>query len=201
MNGKSECCAAEKQLVQEFQHVKSCWCCFLMLGILLVLCGTAAIAVPPFTVAYSLVTVLVLGILLMVSGIVTIVSSFWIGKWSGMLLHLLVGILYLVIGFVITERPGAAAMLMTLFIAAMFIVLGAFRIVSSLTLRFPQWGWVLLNGIITLILGVVIYRHFPESALWVIGLLVGIELLFNGWSWIMLALAIRKIPKELPAGQ
>jgi uncharacterized membrane protein HdeD (DUF308 family) len=171
-----------------------------MLGILLVLCGTAAIAVPPFTVAYTLVTVLVLGILLMVSGIVSIVSSFWIGKWSGMLLHLLAGILYVVMGFMITEEPGAAAVIMTLFIAATFIVLGAFRIASALALRFPQWGWVMLNGIITLLFGIVIYRHFKESALWVIGLLVGIELLFNGWSWIMLALAIRKIPKELPAG-
>jgi uncharacterized membrane protein HdeD (DUF308 family) len=45
----------------------------------------------------------------------------------------------------------------------------------------------------------VIYRHFPESALWVIGLLVGVELLFNGWSWIMLSLAVRKIPCDLPA--
>jgi uncharacterized membrane protein HdeD (DUF308 family) len=172
-----------------------------MLGVLLVLCGAAAIAVPPFTVAYTLVTVIVLGVLLMVSGIVTIVSAFWIGKWSGMLLHLLAGILYLVTGFVITERPVATAAVMTLFIAATFIVLGAFRIASALALRFPQWGWVMLNGIITLLLGVVIYRHFLESALWVIGLLVGIELLFNGWSWIMLSLAVRKIPNELPAGQ
>jgi uncharacterized membrane protein HdeD (DUF308 family) len=201
MNGKSECCEAGKQIHQELGHVRSCWLCFFMLGVLLVLCGTAAIAVPPFTVAYTLVTVIVLGVALMVAGIVTIVSAFWIGKWSGMLLHLLAGILYLVMGFVITERPVATAVVMTLFIAATFIVLGAFRAVSALALRFPQWGWVMLNGIITLILGVVIYRHFLDSALWVIGLLVGIELLFNGWSWIMLSLAVRKIPKELPAGQ
>ena len=114
---------------------------------------------------------------------------------------MLAGILYLVTGFVISERPGASAMVMTLFIAATFIVLGAFRITSAIALRFPQWGWVLLNGIITMMLGVVIYRHFPESALWVIGLIVGIELLFNGLSWIMLSIAVRKIPNELPAGQ
>jgi len=199
MNGKSLCCETEKQLIQEFRHVKSCWCCFMMLGVLLVLCGTAAIVVPPFTVAYSLITVIVLGVLLMAAGIVTIVSSFWIGKSSGMLLHLLAGILYLVVGFMISESPVATAIVLTLFIAATFIVLGAFRIVTALTIRFAQWGWVLLNGIITLLLGIVIYRHFRESALWVIGLLVGLELLFNGWSWIMLSLAVRKIPKELPA--
>jgi uncharacterized membrane protein HdeD (DUF308 family) len=199
MSNSSECCGVENQLCQEFKHVKSFWLCFLMLGILLVVCGTAAIVVPPFTVASTLITVIVLGVLLMVGGIVTIVSSFWIGRWSGMLLHMLAGILYLVAGFVISEKPGASLAVMTLFIAATFIVLGAFRIASAIALRFPQWGWVLLNGIITMMLGMVIYRNFPESKLWVIGLIVGIEMLFNGLNWIMLSMAIRKIPKDLPA--
>ncbi len=196
MNQKSGCCAVENQLAQEFKHVRSCWCCFLMLGVLLVLCGAAAIVVPPL---FTLITAIVLGIALMVAGIVTIISSFWIGKWSGMLLHLLAGILYLVVGFIVSERPIEGAIIITLFIAATFIVLGLFRIVSALVVRYPQWGWVLFNGIITLLLGLVIYRHFPNSALWVIGILVGVELVFNGWTWIMLALAVKKIPKELPA--
>ena len=196
MNQKSECCGVENQLVEEFQHVRSCWVCFLLLGILLVLCGTAAIVVPPL---FTVVTAIVLGIALMVSGIVTIVSAFWMGKWSGMLLHLLAGILYLVVGFIVSEEPIEAALLITLFIAAAFIVLGLFRIVSALVVRFPQWGWVLVNGIVTLLLGLVIYRHFPRSALWVIGILVGVELILNGWTWIMLSLAVRKIPRELPA--
>jgi uncharacterized membrane protein HdeD (DUF308 family) len=193
MNEKLPCCDVEKQLYQDFRHVKSCWFCFLLLGILLVLCGTAAIVVPPL---FSLITIMLLGILLVVTGIVTIISSFWIGKWSGMLLHLLVGILYLVVGFMIGEQKVEALLLITSLLAAMFIVLGVFRIVSALVIRFSQWGWVLLNGIVTMLLGVIIYRHFPESALWVIGLLVGIELIFNGWTWIMLSLAVRKIPIE-----
>ncbi len=197
MNQKSECCAVENQLAQEFKHVRSCWCCFLMLGILLVLCGAVAIIIPPL---FTLLTTKVLGIVLMVAGLVTIISSFWIGKWSGMLLHLLAGILYLVIGFVVSDRPVETAIIITIFIAATFIVLGSFRIVSALVVRFPQWGWVLINGIITLLLGIVIYRHLQTSVLWVIGILVGVELLLNGWSWIMLSLAVRKIPKELPAG-
>jgi uncharacterized membrane protein HdeD (DUF308 family) len=196
MNQKLECCGVENQLAQEFKHVRSCWCCFLMLGILLVVCGSVAIVIPPL---FTLLTAIVLGIALMVAGIVTIVSSFWIGKWSGMLLHLLAGILYLVVGFMVSEQPVAGALVITLFIAATFIVMGLFRIVSSLVVRFPQWGWVLFNGIITLLLGIVIYRHLQTSALWVIGILVGVELLFNGWGWIMLALAVKKIPKELPA--
>jgi uncharacterized membrane protein HdeD (DUF308 family) len=65
-----------------------------------------------------------------------------------------------------------------------------------LTVRFPHWGWAMLNGVVTFMCGAVIYRHFPKCALWVVGLLVGVELLFNGWTWIMLSLAIRRIPDK-----
>ncbi len=60
----------------------------------------------------------------------------------------------------------------------------------------PVLGLVLLNGIVTFLLGVIIYRNFPESGIWVIGLLVGLEMLFHGWTWIMLSLAIRRIPAK-----
>jgi uncharacterized membrane protein HdeD (DUF308 family) len=60
--------------------------------------------------------------------------------------------------------------------------------------RFHGWGWVLANGIVTLILGVLIWREWPESALWVIGMFVGIDMLFAGWSWVMTALAVRSVP-------
>ena len=106
------------------------------------------------------------------------------------------GILYLVAGFVITERPGETALAMTIFISLSFVVMGAFRTVASLLLRYPQWGWSLLNGVITLLAGVVIYRQLPFDAFWVVGLLVGLEMLFNGWTWIMLSQGIRNLPSE-----
>ena len=53
-----------------------------------------------------------------------------------------------------------------------------------------------MNGVVTLLAGIVIYKHFPQSALWVIGLLVGLEMLFNGWTWIMLAIGLRKLPAQ-----
>jgi uncharacterized membrane protein HdeD (DUF308 family) len=86
--------------------------------------------------------------------------------------------------------------MLTFFLAISFMVLGAFRTVGALIIRFPQWGWALLNGTITFLCGLVIYRHLPLDALWVIGLLVGLEMLFNGWTWIMLSIEVRKIPKE-----
>jgi uncharacterized membrane protein HdeD (DUF308 family) len=183
---------AESPLRAEFRHLKSNWWCILILGIFLVVCGTIALVFP---ILSNVAVMVVLGVVLMVSGIVTIVTAFWLGKWSGLLVQLLVGILYVVVGMQIADAPVKAGVVMAAFIAGFFIVAGAFRIVAALVSRFPYWGWALLNGIVTLLCGVVIYRHFPQCAFWVVGLLVGLEMLFNGWSWIMLALAIRRIPE------
>jgi uncharacterized membrane protein HdeD (DUF308 family) len=185
-----------QQMQHELQHMQKQWRWFLLLGIMLVVGGTAAIIVPLVTAAASLVAVIVVGIVLMISGVATIIGSVWAGKWSGMLMHLLVGILYVVVGFLIIDRPIAAVVVFTLYIAMIFILLGSYRIIASLSVRFPQWGWALLNGVITLLAGIIIYKHFPQSVFWVIGLLVGMEMLFNGWTWIMLALGLRKLPVQ-----
>ncbi|HWA99193.1 MAG TPA: HdeD family acid-resistance protein [Pirellulales bacterium] len=179
----------------ELQRLRHHGVWFIVLGVLLVVAGTAAIVVPAVTVGTTFAATIFLGVLLMVAGVATIINSFWVGQWSGFFLNLLVGILYLAAGFIMTENPVVSAVTLTVFIAVSWIVLGVFRIVSALTIRFGQWGWALLSGAITTIAGVVIYRHLPFDAAWVIGLLVGLEMLFNGWTWIMLGTALRRIPK------
>ena len=82
-------------------------------------------------------------------------------------------------------------MQLTLVVALFLLISGLFRIVASLMLQFHDWGWVLLNGIVTLLLGLLIYKHWPADGLWVIGLFVGIDMIFNGWAWIMLSLGLR----------
>jgi uncharacterized membrane protein HdeD (DUF308 family) len=181
--------------LREFQHLRSSWFWFFLLGLVLVTCGTLAIIFPAVTASTSILATVVLGVCLMVAGVATIITSFWAGRWSGLLLQLLVGILYVVVGYEISDQPLKGAAMLTAFIAAMFVVLGFFRIVAALVIRFPYWGWALLNGVVTLLIGVIIYRHFPESALWVIGLLVGIEMLLHGWNWIMLSMAVKNIPE------
>ena len=59
--------------------------------------------------------------------------------------------------------------------------------------HFDGWGWVLVNGLVTLALGIMIWRRWPEASFWVIGLFVGIDLLFAGWSWVMTAVAVRTL--------
>ena len=138
---------------------------------------------------------MVLGVVMIICGIATVIGAFWAGKWSAFFLQLLVGILYVMAGMVIRDVPLESLAALTLFIAAVLIVVGIFRIVIALTERFPQWGWALLNGLITLVAGLIIYDSFPASALWLIGLLIGLELLFNGWTWIMLSLGLRNLPE------
>jgi uncharacterized membrane protein HdeD (DUF308 family) len=153
----------------------------------LLICGTLAIAFPLMA---SLVAISALSIVLLVAGVATLVGAFWTGKWSGFL------VVYIAAGFVVTERPLLSVFFATVFLSVSFMVMGIFRVMAAMMLRFPQWGWALLNGCVTFLVGLVIYRHLPLDVVWVIGLLVGLEMLFAGWAWIMLALAIRRLPAE-----
>ncbi|HVT27707.1 MAG TPA: HdeD family acid-resistance protein [Lacipirellulaceae bacterium] len=177
-------------LRHELEALHKQWWCFLLLGILLIVFGTVCIVDP---LIGSIASVLFLGFVLLAGGITQIISSVWAGKWSGMLLHLLMGLLYIIVGYMIIDRPGISMAVVTTFIVVFLIVAGLFRIVSSLVIRFHGWGWVLLNGLITLILGLIIQRQMPEASLWVIGLFVGIELIFNGWAWVMLSFGLRRV--------
>jgi uncharacterized membrane protein HdeD (DUF308 family) len=199
MNAETERCCPCEQLEKEFQHLRSDWWWMFLFGALLVVCGSAAVIFPAITVVSSFVAVAVLGTVMVVGGIATIIAAFWAGKWGGLLLELLVGILYTAVGFMIFDRPFQSLVTLTLFLAAFFIVVGGFRIVAALTVRFPYWGWSLLNGLVTFLLGVIIfrlYRHFPETAFWIPGLMIGIEMLLHGWTWMMLSLAVRRIPAK-----
>ena len=102
--------SAVGQLKHELEHMSGHWWWFILLGALLAVCGTAAIVRPPVLEATSIIVPVVLGVLLMVGGVATIISSFWAGKWSGFLVQLLVGILYLVVGLVFTENPFETAL-------------------------------------------------------------------------------------------
>jgi uncharacterized membrane protein HdeD (DUF308 family) len=183
-------------LRHDLEHMAAHWWWFFLLGVLLTASGTAAIVFPAVMVETSLFVPVLIGVLLMASGIATIISSFWAGRWGGFLVQLLVGILYLACGFVFAENPFESALALTLFIAIAFVVLGIFRTTAALVIQFPQWGWALLNGVVTLLAGIVIYRSLPEGALWVVGLLIGLELLFNGWTWIMLSFALRALNQK-----
>ena len=184
-------------IASELSTLRDSWGWILVMGILMILGGLAAIATPLFA---TVGVVTFLGILILAAGVAQIVSAFQCKAWKGVLLNTLVGILYVVTGFLILENPLQGAAGITLVLALFFLTSGIFRIVLSLQERFPGWGWTLLSGAVTVLLGLVVWRQFPESALWVVGLLLGIELVFNGWMWVMLAFAFKQFPDEESAG-
>jgi|SRR3972149_5219864 len=179
----------QHNLAQELESLRDQWCWFLALGIAMVVFGTIAIG---SVVVATVAATWLIGFLLLASGISVIVSSFWAGRWSGTLIHLLIGILYTAVGFMIVDHPANSAVQITLIIAIFLIISGIFRVVFALSERFTGWGWVLLNGGVSLLLGMLVYKQWPASGLWVIGLFVGIELIFNGWAWIMLSFGLKQ---------
>lgn len=173
---------------EECLRLHNCWAWFLCLGVALVLMGVAAVS---YACLATFATVVLFGYLLLAGGIVQIVNAFLASTWRGFFLNLLGGIVHLVLGGLMIDKPDRAAEVLTIVLAVAFMVGGLFRIAGAVTRRFAGWMWVLLNGVVTLALGVLIWKQWPESAYWVIGLFAGIDLIFNGWSWVMLALVVR----------
>lgn len=184
--------ALSEAMRNELAMLQKDWGWFLLLGIGLIVLGTLALGSAFFA---SVVAVVYLGLLLLAGGIVQTISAFWAGKWSGFLLSIFIGLLYMVAGVFIIGHPVESTLDLTLMLAFLFIVSGVFRIVTALMIRFPLWGWPLLNGVISVLLGVMIYKQWPASGLWVIGLFIGIEMIFNGWAWMMFALGLRSLPR------
>jgi uncharacterized membrane protein HdeD (DUF308 family) len=178
----------ESPLRQELQHIRDAWLLLLILGIGLVVVGTLAI-ISSFVA--TLATIAVFGTLLFVGAVLQIVNAVTCRNWRGFILYLLGGILYAVVGLIMMNHPLAAAAGLTLMLAAVFMVGGTIRLVVAAVDRFYGWPWVMIDGFISLLLGIFIWRHFPEDAMWIIGLFVGVNLIFSGWSWIILAIGIR----------
>lgn len=197
--GRAMLFAASPAAARSFRHsleaLRQDWWCFFLLGVALIAIGSAAVG---SSFVASVVTVVMFGILLLAAGVGELVSALWAGKWEGFLLHLLVGVLYTVNGLIIVNAPEESTIALTLLVAGMLLVVGTFRVAAALTLRFSGWGWNLLNGLISILLGVMIFRQWPASGEFVIGLFVGIDLIFAGFTWVMLSLGLRQLAKLSP---
>ncbi len=179
-------------LRHELDALRGNWFWFVLLGVALVVLGTVALGSVVIT---SLAAAAVIGVLLLLGGVVESVGAFWCRGWSGFFLELLSGVLSVVVGLLFLRAPVGALASLTLLAACFLMAGGLFKIVGALSYRFAAWGWALAGGVIDLVLGVMIWREWPASALWVIGLFVGINLLFRGFNWIALGVALRALPR------
>jgi len=175
----------------EIQVLHRHWFWFLALGLAMLALGTFAVGWACI-VTLTVTATWIFGFLLLLSGIMEIVNAFSAEQWKGTLLHLMIGALYVLVGIMVVDQPAEAALSFTLLIALFLMIGGIFRVVFAISERFAGWGWVLLNGVVSLMLGVLVYKQWPTSGLWLIGLFVGIDLIFNGAAWVLLALSVRK---------
>ena len=187
----------EARLLETKRLITEKWGWFLALGIVLIIAGLVAIAFP---LLLSIAAKIFLGWLFLIGGIVMIAHAFSAPGWKGFIWELLIGILYLVAGGYLIFSPEAGLITLTILLAALFLAEGVAEVIMAFQVRPHEgWGWLLLSGIAALAVGPMIAMDLPGSATWAIGLLVGINLLFSGWSYVFLALAGRKAHQALTA--
>lgn len=166
------------------------WGWLLTLGIILFLLGIYAISLDTLT---TLITVIFLGALILISGILILLDTFkfWWGNWLGFFLHFIIGVLYVVVGWMLIQNPISASISLTLLLGIFYVIVGLVRLIYTFSISVPQTGWRVFNSLITLVLGILILASWPSSSLFIIGLFVGIDLLVVGMSYIMIALHSR----------
>jgi uncharacterized membrane protein HdeD (DUF308 family) len=176
-----------------FGELKKKWGWLLALGVLLIVLGTVGLWM---SFAMTLATVIMFGALLMVGGVFQLLNAFQFKGWKSVLWHVLIALLYIAAGIVIFTDPVFASLSLTIALAWILIVVGLLRILMALQLRpVSGWGWTLISGVISILLGAMILTQWPTSGFWVIGLFVAIEMIVNGWSSVFIALAARKAAK------
>lgn len=165
------------------------WGWFVALGIAMIALGVAAwLDVVTVTIAGTIF----IGASLLVGGALQIIHAFMTKEWRGFILSLFCGILYLGGGLLIMNEPVQGALFLTLLVVAALVVGGVMRIVLALQHRnIAAWGLILLSGIISIVVGYLLYASLPWSGLWVLGTLIAVELLIQGSSWLYFGIALR----------
>jgi len=167
------------------------WGWFIALGIALIVLGGVCIL---GDVTATLATVLAFGWLLIVGALVALIQAFQLRTWSGFFLFFLSALLRGFTGYLLVRYPIAGEYGLTLVLASLFIVGGVFRAIGAGALQFPQWGWAVFSGIVSVALGVMLLTQLPTSSLWFIGMAIGIDFIFDGGWFIALGAALRAVP-------
>src|SRR5579863_3870616 len=172
--------------------IREHWVLFLIEGIVLLILGIAAILVPMVaTIAFTIL----IGWLFLISGIVGLITTFWMRHAPGVWWSLLSAVVGIGAGIVLLAWPISGSISLTLVLIAFFVVEGIVTIMYAIDHRgqaSARWGWMLVSGIVDLILAAIIFSGLPGTALWALGLLVGINLLFGGSALIAMALSARQ---------
>jgi uncharacterized membrane protein HdeD (DUF308 family) len=165
------------------------WGWIVALGVIYLIVGLIALG---SVVTATAASVLIVGIMMLIAGVAEIVNAFQVKSWGKFLLWLILGALYVIAGFVAFENPLLTAAVLTLLLGAALVASGIMRIILAFGMKEGNpWIWVALSGVITLLLGLIILSRWPVSSLYVLGIFLGIDLVFAGASWIGIGLGLR----------
>jgi uncharacterized membrane protein HdeD (DUF308 family) len=170
------------------------WGWYLALGFFLVVLGVIASGM---AVATTLLSVMALGWISLAAGGALIIHAFLTGKWSGFLLSLAAGALVAIAGIAMLSYPLASAAAITLMFGTILLAAGIFRSIASIVMQFPNWGWALLSGIVSCLLGAMLMSRWESAGLYFLGLLIGVDLIIHGLSWIMFSLKVHSLAGQL----
>jgi len=165
----------------------------ILFGIIEIIIGILAVTTPLMT---GLAVTMMVAIFLLLAGLSRLIGALKAGSWGAGAMGFLVGILALIGGIIVLTRPGAGLAWITWLLSVYLFVVGISGLALGLKLR-PDtgWGWRVFNGILSLLLGVLIMRHWPLSGAWAIGVLVGIHFLSSGWTMLFVGLQARRLPE------
>lgn len=166
-----------------------------ILSIILIVIGIAAV-VFPYVASISIEAFV--GWLLLIGGVVQIIHTIRSKGHGSFLWSILIGLLQVAVGIILLAYPLSGIIVLTVFLAVSFVIEGAFRSASAMQIK-PQsgWRWALFSGLLSIFVGIMLYVQLPGSALWAVGLLVGVNLIMAGWALLMLASVGSSVSKAL----
>lgn len=173
------------------------WRLFLFQGVVMIILGILTVCAP---VVATLVIDVYIGCLLLISGIVGLIAMFFANDAPAFVWSLITAALSVLVGILLIWKPAAGALSLTFVLTAFFIAEGVFQTVISIAYRDLMrgtWGWMLASGIADLVLAAIIIAGWPMTAVWTLGLLVGINLIMSGWAIVMITWAGREVVKTL----
>lgn len=164
------------------------WGWIVALGVVYVVAGFIALG---SIVLATVASVFMVGIMMIVAGVAEVINAFQIKSWGKFLVWALLGLLYIVAGFVTFENPLFAAVLLTLLLGASLVASGLVRIFLAFSMkRETPWIWVAVSAVITLLLGLLILARWPVNSVYILGLFLGVDLIMAGAGWIGLGLGL-----------
>jgi uncharacterized membrane protein HdeD (DUF308 family) len=180
-------------LGDSIRALRAKWGWIVALGIIFMIAGVIALG---SVVMATVSAVLIVGIMMIMAGVAEIIAAFNVKDWGKFALWMLLGLLYVGAGVICIVDPLAAAVILTLMVGAALVVGGILRMVLAWNMREAgkPWGWVVVSGIISLLLGLMIIAQWPYSGVYVLGIFLGIDLIFIGSSWLAIGLALKRRP-------